>query len=178
MEYEIELESVTLAQPRGRFSAHVREINTALVAAILGTSAYVTARWGTPRIASDSLHEFLDKFVGVAWPFFLVVAAFLLYVVGALIVEVFELGIPRRWRGIGQTLNWATEACPMVGLLTTFFSLLTALQVYGEAGPGNPETQATFIIQFSIAFGSSIAGGVLALMAFSLHKVLPQDEDA
>lgn len=178
MEYEIEPESAALAQPQGRFSAHVREVNTVLVAAILGISAYVTARWGTPHIASDSLHEFLNKFVGVAWPFFLIVALFLFYVMGALIVEVFALGASRRWQGIGQALHWATEACPLVGLLTTFFSLLTALQIYGEAGPANPETQATFIIQFSIAFGSSIAGGILALIAFTFHKTLPQDEDA
>ena len=43
-----------------------------------------------------------------------------------------------------------------------------ALMVYGEAGPSNPKTQAAFISQFAIAFGSSIAGGILALLAFTL----------
>ena len=48
---------------------------------------------------------------------------------------------------------------------------------YGEAGPGQPETQAAFISQFAIAFGSSIAGGLLALLAFTLHRVIPDDLD-
>ncbi len=177
MEYRMEYQTAMPVRPPGRLSTLHREVNTLLAAAILGTTAYVTARWGIPRIASESFHDFLDKFVGVAWPFFVAVTAFLFYVVGAWIVEVFALGAPRRWRGISQGLHWATEACPLVGLLTTFFSLLTALLAYGEAGPGTPETQKVFISAFAIAFGSSIAGGVLALMAFTLHSVLPRDEE-
>jgi len=175
MESEMEYETAMLARPPGRLSALHREVNTLLAAVILGTVAYVTARWGIPRIASESFHDFLDTFVGVAWPFFVAVTAFLFYAIGAWIVEVFDLGAPREWRGIGQGLHWATEASPLVGLLTTFFSLLMALLAYGEAGPGRPETQAAFITQFAIAFGSSIAGGVLSLMAFTLHRVLPKD---
>ena len=115
----------------------------------------------------------LKKFVGVSWPFFVAVMAYLYYVTGAWIVEAFTLGIPRQWNGISQVLHWATEACPLVGLLTTFFSLLMALMVYGEAGPNDPKTHAAFISQFAIAFGSSIAGGILALLAFTLHRVIP-----
>lgn len=176
MEHGMEYETAMVSQSPGRSSALVREINTLLVAAILGTTVYVAVRSGMSRIAAESYHDFLGKFVGVAWPFFVAVTAFLFYAVGAWVVEVFDLGAPRRWRGIAHTLHWATEACPLVGLLTTFFSLLMALLVFGEAGPGNPETHATFIRQFAIAFGSSIAGGVLALMAFTLHSVLPRDE--
>ena len=166
--------SVALTQPPRRFSTFIRELNTLVVAAVMGTTAYILIRWATPRIAEEGLHDLLEKFVGVSWPFFAVVTIFLFYVIGAWIVETFALAIPRRWQGIGHALHWATEACPLVGLLTTFLSLLMALLVYGEAGPGNPETQATFITQFAIAFGSSIAGGVLALTAFTLHRVLPQ----
>ncbi len=173
----MEHEMAMLARTPGRFSALLREVNTLLVAAILGTTAHVTARWGIPRVASESFPDFLDKFVGVSWPFFVAVTAFLFYAVGAWIVEVFALGAPRRWQSISTALHWATEACPLVGLLTTFFSLLTALLAYGEAGPGSPETQKVFISAFAIAFGSSIAGGVLALMAFTLHSVLPRDEE-
>jgi hypothetical protein len=53
-----------------------------------------------------------------------------------------------------------------------------ALLAYGEAGPGQPETQAAFIKQFAIAFGSSIAGGLLALLAFTLHRLLPEYPEA
>ena len=69
-------------------------------------------------------------------------------------------------------MDWAAEACPYVGLLTTFFTFLRALLVYSDAGPGNPETQAAFIKQFAIAFGSSITGGVLALAAFTLGALV------
>ena len=50
MEHEMEHETTMLARPPGRFSALLREVNTLLVAAILGTTAYVTARWGIPHI--------------------------------------------------------------------------------------------------------------------------------
>jgi hypothetical protein len=151
-----------------------RELNTALIAIILGITTYILALWAVPHIASQSLHELLRKFVGVSWPFFVLVMVYLYYVTGAWIVETFSLGCCRQWGGISQVLHWATEACPLVGLLTTFLSLLMALMVYGEAGPGDPKTQAAFINQFAIAFGSSIAGGVLALLAFTLHRLLPE----
>ncbi|HEB78992.1 MAG TPA: hypothetical protein ENI79_00765 [Rhodospirillales bacterium] len=176
MEHEMEYETAMQA-PSGRFAVLQREVNTVLAAAILTTTAYAAARWGIPRVASESFQDFLNKFVGVAWPFFMAVTAFLFYALGAWIVELFALGARRRWRGIDRALSWAVEACPLVGLLTTFFSLLTALLAYGEAGPGTPETQKVFISAFAIAFGSSIAGGVLALMAFTLHSVLQRDEE-
>ena len=53
-----------------------------------------------------------------------------------------------------------------------------ALLAYGEAGPGQLETQTAFIKQFAIAFGSSIAGGLLALLAFTLHRLLPEYPEA
>jgi hypothetical protein len=150
-----------------------REVNSLLIAVIIGITTYILAHWAVPQITSHGLHELIKKFVGVSWPFFVTVMIYLYYVTGAWIVEIFALGIPRRWGGISQVLHWATEACPLVGLLTTFLSLLMALMVYGEAGPGDPKTQAAFISQFAIAFGSSIAGGVLALLAFTLHRVIP-----
>jgi hypothetical protein len=153
----------------------IREINTAIAALIIATITYIVAHWAAPQIANQDLNDLVPKFVGVAWPFFAMVLTLVFYVVGATIVAAFALGAPRQWDGISQALHWATEACPLVGLLTTFLSLLIALLAYGEAGPGQPETQAAFISQFAIAFGSSIAGGVLALIAFTLHRVLPQD---
>ena len=156
-----------------RGTAFGREINSLLIAVIIGITTYIFAYWAVPHIASQGLHELLRKFVGVSWPFFVAVMAYLYYVTGAWIVEAFELGVRRQWNGISQVLHWATEACPLVGLLTTFFSLLMALMVYGEAGPNDPKTHAAFISQFAIAFGSSIAGGILALLAFTLHRVIP-----
>lgn len=159
-----------------RMSVLNRELNTIVVGLSLATTAFIILRWSFPRLADDGMIPFFEKFVGVSWPFFALVSAFLFYILGASVVEAFALGMPRRWQGIGHILHWATEACPLVGLLTTFLSLLTALLAYGAAGLGNPGTQATFITQFAIAFGSSIAGGVLALMAFTLHRLLPVED--
>jgi hypothetical protein len=158
-------------------TAFGREINSLLIAVIIGITTYILAQWAVPHIAAQSLHELLTKFVGVSWPFFVAVMVYLYYVTGALIVETFALGTRRQWRGISQVLHWATEACPLVGLLTTFLSLLMALMVYGEAGAGDPKTQSAFISQFAIAFGSSIAGGVLSLLAFTLHRVIPASSE-
>ena len=160
-----------------RWSIAVRELNTGLAAVIMGTVAYIVIRSLVPRFEAGTVSGLLEKYVGVSWPFFALVTVFLFYAIGALIVEAFALGAPRRWKGLSETLHWATEACPLVGLLTTFLSLLLALLVYGEAGPGRPETQAIFITQFAIAFGSSIAGGILALTAFTLHRIIPRDFD-
>ena len=165
--------SVLVGAHRGGTS-FARELNSLLIAVIVGVTTYILAKWGAPQITSQGLHDLVEKFVGVAWPFFAAVTLYIYYVIGAWIVETFALGNQRDWSGISHALHWATEACPLVGLLTTFFSLLTALLAYGEAGPGQPETQATFITQFAIAFGSSIAGGLLALFAFTLHRILPQ----
>ena len=159
----------------GQGTLFLREVNTIIAALIIATVTYIFAFWVAPQIAEQNINELVPKFVGVAWPFFALVLALVFYVVGATIVAAFALGAPRQWSGISQALYWATEACPLVGLLTTFLSLLIALLAYGEAGPGQPETQAAFITQFAIAFGSSIAGGVLALMAFTLHRLLPKE---
>ncbi len=150
-----------------------RETNILLVAVILSIAGYIGGGWLIPHVMSIDLHELVTKFVGVSWPFFAIVTVFLIYVIAAWLIEIFEVSPPRDWSTIGQTLHWAAEACPLVGLLTTFLSLLTALLAYGAAGPANPETQAIFITQFAIAFGSSIAGGVLALLAFTLHRIIP-----
>ena len=153
-----------------------REFNTLLMIFCLAITAYIISNWGFPELSNSNLFGHIKKFVGISWPFFLLVSLFLIYVIVAWLSELFDLGGYRDWYGIRQALHWSTEACPLVGLLTTFLSLLTALLAYGEAGPGKPETQAAFITQFAIAFGSSIAGGVLSLTSFTLHRILPQTE--
>ena len=164
-----------IGRPRRKGALFAREANTLFIALIVAVTTYILLRWATPQVSAQGLHALLLKFVGVSWPVFVAGMVFLYYVIGAWIVEIFALGIPRGWSEISDALHWATEAGPLVGLLTTFLSLLLALLVYGEAGPGKPETQAAFITQFAIAFGSSIAGGILALVAFTLHRVIPQE---
>ena len=165
------------ARHPGGFDSFLRETHTFLIAVIVVITGYIAALLAAPEVSPGGVGLLLDRFLGLSWPFFGAVSVFLLYVVAAWIVDAFELGAPRDWEGIRQALHWTAEASPLVGLLTTFFSLLTALLAYGEAGPGRPETQAAFITQFAIAFGSSIAGGIMSLLAFTLHRVLPREED-
>ena len=152
----------------------LREANAILIGASLAVTLFILTEWAMPD--TETLVGQMRKYIGIAWPFFILVGIYLHYVFGAWIVETFILGASRSWVGIGHVLHWASEACPLVGLLTTFSSLLTALMAYGEAGPGSVETQAAFIGQFAIAFGSSIAGGILALIAFTFHRLIPRGE--
>jgi len=153
-----------------------REVNTVILVSII---CVLIVMWADFNISVKQLSEveaFLTKFVGIAWPFFLAVAGFIFWAVGAYIVEVFLSSQRRNWSFIIKMLDWAAEACPYVGLLTTFYTFLNALLVYSKAGPGTPETQAAFIGQFAIAFGSSITGGILALFAFTLRALIVSGE--
>jgi len=171
------IEQNTPTRLEGSIPAVAREVNCLILAVIFIVVAYILLQWGLPRLPMDNLGGWIRKYVGISWPFFLTVALYLAYVAGAWIVETFALGVRRRWTTISRTLHWATEACPLVGLLTTFLSLLLALATYGEAGPGDPKTQAAFMGQFAVAFGSSIAGGILSLIAFTLHRLIPDVEE-
>jgi hypothetical protein len=168
-------EMKAIGEPRSRSKVLLRELNAIAAALILVVTTVVIVRWAFPDIYASGPMTFVRTYVGAAWPFFLAVGIFVFYVMGAWLMDLFGMVTSRNWSGISEALHWATEACPLVGLLTTFLSLLLALLTYGEAGPGQPETQAAFITQFAIAFGSSIAGGVLALIAFTLHRVLPEE---
>ena len=138
-----------------------REINTVILVFIVGVLIVMWADFNISMKQLSQIEVFLAKYVGIAWPFFLIVAGFIFWAVGAYIVEVFLLTQKRNWTFVVKILDWAAEACPYVGLLTTFYTFLNALLVYSKAGPGTPETQAAFIGQFAIAFGSSITGGIL-----------------
>ena len=152
-----------------------RSLHTIIVSAMFAVLAVMGVRWSLPDLFTGNFVGSLEKYLGFSWPFFAAVLCFIFYVLGAWIIEFFDFAAGRDWSGIDQALHWATEACPLVGLLTTFGSFRSALLVYGEAGPGLPETQAAFISQFAIAFGSSIAGGLLALVSFTLQRLLPAD---
>jgi len=158
----------------GKRMTAVRNFHTFILLAILTVGVLMAGRWIAPSLFTSPSIGTLEKYLGFSWPFFAAVLTFNLYVLAAWVIEIMEFAAPRNWNGIDQALHWATEACPLVGLLTTFASLLTALLAYSEAGPGSPGTQAAFISQFAIAFGSSIAGGLLALVSFTLHRVTPE----
>lgn len=156
----------------GWLARFVREFQTLIVAGTALLIGYIELRRSLGVADVEDLHTLAIEYAGPSWWFFATVAGFLFWTLGALIVEVFGLGASRRWQGISEALEWATEISPMVGLLTTVASLLIALLVYGEAGPGKPETQQAFISGFGVALGSTICGGVLATISFTLHWAL------
>ena len=153
----------------------VRELHTILTAIIVALSAFLIIRGLVPGWDARDFHELTIRYIGPSRWFFACVALFITWAVAAWVVDLTGLGALRNWRSIGEALHWAFEASPIVGLLATFISFLQALLVYSAAGPGKAETQQAFIEQFAIAFGSSICGGIVALIAFTLHKMLPDD---
>ena len=153
----------------------LRELHTVLVALNVIVAAYLVLRGILPEWNIEYAGLLTSKYIGPSWWFFAAVGLFIVWVVAALIVQLTGLGVVREWRSIDAGLHWAFEASPIVGLLATFIAFLTALLAYADAGPGKLETQQAFIEQFAIAFGSSICGGIMALIAFTLEKVLPRN---
>ena len=160
--------------PKGTASAsrkyRTHDINCWLVFGILMGIALIIAKIISPELTGNHALAFANKYVGVSWPFFGCVSLGLLYVTATQVSRILRFTEIRYSKRINKFLHWATEACPLVGLLTTFLCFLFALLAYADAGPRQPEADAAFIKQFAIVLGSSIAGGVLSLWAFTLHR--------
>ena len=154
-----------------RLASLRRETHTLLAAASVVLLGYLGARDVAPEMTLDSLLAWVEGYIGPTWPFFAGVALLLLYATGAWLAGLGEGAGKRDWASLGYALHWATEASPLVGLLQTFMSLAVALEAFGTAGPG-AESQSAFITQFSMALGSTIAGGALSLGCFTLHKLV------
>ena len=170
------MNSYTDIRPYGTLQNLSREILTIMLFSIFLMLMVMAADVSLSFKQMTVIEQFLARYVGVAWPFFMMIAIFIIWAFGAWVVEFVGVKAKRNWKPIVKVLDWAVEACPYVGLITTFFTFLNALVVYSQAGPGNPDTQKAFIGQFAIAFGSSITGGILALIAFTLVTLINNGE--
>src|SRR3954466_12694126 len=94
-----------------------READSMMVGAIVALGGYLAVT-GTGVADAATLTTTVGKFLGVSAPLFALALAFLLWVMGALIVEVAGLSdVRRRWDGIAAALFYLENAAPFVGLL-------------------------------------------------------------
>lgn len=150
-----------------------REIDSAVVGGIIAVGGYL-ALVMTGAGDLDSIAAMAAKFLGVSAPLFAAAGAFLLWVAGALIVEVTGLSdARRRWAGIASALFYLENAAPFVGLLECFMSIVKALLAYSAAG-ASAAAQSVLIANIAVALGASAVGCFVALIAHSLKAVIAQ----
>lgn len=165
-----------IARPPERLAGFRREVDTLLVGGILAVALYLVFAIAGMRIDAGTAHDALGRFLGVSAPLFGAAAAFLLWVAGALLVEILGLApTPRRWSGIAAALFYVENAAPFVGLLECFVSIVKALLAYSAAG-GSAEAQSALISNIALALGASAVGCFVALCAHSLKAVVVHRE--
>lgn len=150
-----------------------REVDSAVVGGIVAVGGYLAlALTGVADLASVS--ALAQKFLGVSAPLFAAAGVFLLWVAGALIVEVTGLtDARRRWAGIASALFYLENAAPFVGLLECFMSIVKALLAYSAAG-ASAAAQSVLIANIAVALGASAVGCFVALIAHSLKAIIAQ----
>lgn len=154
-----------------------REIDSLMVGGIVAVGGYLAlAVAGVPDL--PSVTAMAAKFLGVSAPLFAAAGVFLLWVAGALIVEVTGLSdVRRRWAGIAGALFYVENAAPFVGLLECFLSIVKALLAYSAAG-ASAAAQSVLIANIAVALGASAVGCFVALIAHSLKAVITQRASA
>lgn len=149
-----------------------REIDSLMVGGIMAVGIYLAVGMAGLEFDMHSLSALAGKFLGVSAPLFAAAGLFLLWVCGALIVEVAGLTDKRRqWSGVAAALFYLENAAPFVGLLECFLSIVKALLAYSDAG-ASAAAQSILIANIAIALGASAVGCLVALIAHSLKAVL------
>jgi len=159
------------AAPRTLSLVPRREIDSLMMGAITGLGIFLAI---TLSGLSDTatMIAVATKFLGVSAPLFAAAGAFLLWVVGALIVEVAGLtDVRRKWEGVASALFYVENAAPFVGLLECFISIVKALLAYSDGG-ASAAAQSVLISHIAIALGASAVGCFVALCAHSLKALL------
>ncbi len=148
-----------------------REIDSVMVGAIVGVGGLVALTMSGITDAAAVI-AVAKRFLGISAPLFAAAGLFLLWVVGALLVEVSGLTtVRRRWDGISAALFYLENAAPFVGLLECFISIVKALLAYSAAG-ASAAAQSVLIANIAVALGASAAGCLVALIAHSLKAML------
>ncbi len=155
-----------------------REVDTLLCVAILALLAWLAALAAGVRADPLALAGRASEFLGFTAPFFLAAFAFILWVTGALALDLSGFSpAARRWRGISNGLFYVENAAPFVGLLECFVSIVTALLAYSAAG-ATAQAQSAMIASIAVALGASAAGCFVALCAHSLRALIAGRNDA
>jgi hypothetical protein len=149
-----------------------REIDSAMMGGIVAVGAYLGISMTGVDFDPSTAAAMASKFLGVSAPLFAAAGVFLLWVVGALIVEIAGLSdIRRRWDGVSAALFYLENAAPFVGLLECFISIVNALLAYAAAG-ASAAAQSVLIANIAVALGASAVGCFIALCAHSLKAAL------
>jgi biopolymer transport protein ExbB/TolQ len=149
-----------------------REIDTIMVGGIMAVGIYLALGLTGLGLDAGSLSAMAGRFLGVSAPLFAAALAFLLWVCGALTVELAGLtDVRRRWDGIAAALFYLENAAPFVGLLECFISIVKALLAYSDAG-ASAAAQSILIANIAVALGASAVGCFVALIAHSLKAVI------
>lgn len=156
----------------GRLQILRREVDTILVAAILAVGGYLVARAAGLWAGAGTASPGMGRFLGPSAPAFGAAGLLLLWVTGALAVELSGITqICRQWGAIAAALFYVENAAPFVGLLECFISIVKALLAYSAAG-GSARAQPELIANIAIALGASAIGCFVALCAHSLKAVV------
>lgn len=149
-----------------------REVDSIMVGGIMAVGVYLAVGMAGLEMDVHALAALAGKFLGVSAPLFAAAGVFLLWVCGALVVEIAGLtDIRRAWGGISSALFYLENAAPFVGLLECFISIVKALLAYSDAG-ASAAAQSVLIANIAVALGASAVGCFVALIAHSLKALL------
>jgi hypothetical protein len=155
----------------------LREARVALVAFTLGLMGMVTLSVVAPERASFDWFGAWSQRIGWSWPLFYSFGLVLVWSSSSLLVETFCKAPRRDWGAQREALLWIFESAPTIGMLTSFTSLASALvRLSAAQGSGEAAIKA-FLSDFGICITSTIAGGGVSLVAFTLVKILPTNDD-
>ncbi len=157
----------------GRFKAFMREVHTWLAALSIALAAAVFIFGSLPD--SESAASLARKYLGPGAPFFVGIGILILYAFAAFVIDAFGLAAPRRWAGLGNALHWAQESAQWIGLISSFYAFMIGINTYSQNLANGAVARQEFLQSVSLAITSTLAGGVLALIAFTLQRVLPVD---
>lgn len=158
----------------GRIKAFMRELHTWIAALSIALAVTIFFIGSLPD--SDSALSLAKKFLGPGAPFFAGIGILVLYAFAAFVVDAFGLVAPRRWTGLGNALYWAQESSQWTGLISSFYAFMIGINSYSQNLANGTVARQEFLQSVSLAITSTLAGGVLALVAFTLQRVLPSDE--
>ena len=158
----------------GRYRVFMREIHTWLAAFSIALAIAVFAFGSLPDGAGVA--SLAQKYLGPGAPIFAAIAILINYALAAFVLDAFGLAAPRRWDGLGNALHWAQESAQWVGLISSFYAFSIGINSYSQNLANGAVARQEVLQSVSLAITSTLAGGVLALLAFSIQKVLPQDQ--
>lgn len=157
-----------------RYRVFLREVHTWIVASSIMLATAVFFFGSLPD--SAGVISLAQKYLGPGAPFFAAIALLIIYVLAAYILDAFGLATSRQWDGLGNALHWAQESAQWTGLISSFYAFMIGINTYSQNLANGAVARQQFLESVGLAITTTLCGGILALAAFSILKVLPQDQ--